>query len=278
MGAVAGSSAALSTRFPGARVLVVDDERSLRTTLSDVLSRVGYQVWAVACGAEALEVLAQREYDVVLLDLKMPDIDGTDVLREARLHAKDTIFIIMTAYGTLESAIIGLRHGAFDYLLKPSSLAHIVQTIEDGLHQRQERHGQKAEDPISLLEQALSTLKSMPEASALRDHADSRFLKAPGLLVDIQKCLVLLNSNPVDLTPTEFDILTYLMRHRARVVSARELVMHLRGYELDEREASDYLRSHVHRLRQKLSPPDGQPQWIETVRGQGFTFLITPTM
>jgi DNA-binding response OmpR family regulator len=264
----------LTTSVPGARVLVVDDERTLRTTLSDLLNRVGYQVWSVGCGSDALEIMARQEFDVVLLDLKMPDIDGTDVLREARLHAPQTLFIIMTAYGTLESAIVGIRHGAFDYLLKPSSLQKILETVEAGLTRRWRDHQQmEDDDPITLLERALVHLKSPAEPA--NQQSEARFLKAAGILVDRQKRLVLVDGEPVHLTATEFDILAYLMRHRDRVISAAELVEHLRGFELDEREASDYLRSHIHRLRQKLDSEADEPRWVKTVRGQGFTFAAT---
>jgi DNA-binding response OmpR family regulator len=265
----------LKTSFPGARVLVVDDERSLRSSLTDILNRVGYQVWSAGCGADALEILARQDFDVVLLDLKMPDIDGTDVLREARIHAPNTLFIIMTAYGTLESAIIGIRHGAFDYLLKPSPLQKILETVEAGLADRWKEHQQSDEDPVKLLEKALAHLKSSAEPGAAKP--EMRFLKASGILLDVQKRLVLVEGDPVHLTSTEFDILAYLMRHRDRVIPATELVEHLRGFELEEREASDYLRSHIHRLRQKLDGDAEEPRWIKTIRGQGFTFSMSQT-
>lgn len=263
----------LKTSFPGARILVVDDEQSLRSSLSDILNRVGYQVWSVGCGADALEVLARQDFDVVLLDLKMPDIDGTDVLREAHLHAPNTLFIIMTAYGTLESAIIGIRHGAFDYLLKPSPIQRILETVEAGLADRWKEHKQMDDDPVKLLERALVHLKSSAEPAP--SITGSRFLKASGILIDTQKRLVLVEGEPVHLTSTEFDILAYLMRHRDRVIPATELVEHLRGFELEEREASDYLRSHIHRLRQKLDSDTVEPRWIKTIRGQGFTFAMS---
>jgi DNA-binding response OmpR family regulator len=266
-------STPLQTSFPGARILIVDDEDPLRRTLTDLLTRVGYQAWAVGSGTDALESMAQREYDVVLLDLKMPDIDGTDVLREARNYTSETIFIIMTAYATLDSALVGIRHGAFDYLLKPSSLQTIVKTIESGLLERRHRYQQKTQDPITLLEQALAALRSEPVPVSEKDGEESRFLKAPNILMDVQKRVVLLHGDHVDLTPTEFDILAYLMRHRQRVVSPVELVEHLRGYELPKREASDFLRSHIHRLRVKMEPEDSEEyRYIRTIRGKGFTF------
>ena len=258
----------LQTSFPGARVLIVDDEESLRNTLEDLFDRVGYQADSVGSGLKALEILRDQTMDVVLLDLKMPEIEGTEVLKRARSFASDvdTVFIIMTAYGTMDSAITGIRHGASDYLLKPSSLETIVRTVERGLTKREE-HRQRLQDPIQMLESALAKLKETPQPSV---QPEPRFLRAQGLLVDKEKHLVLRDNDPVHLTPTEFDVLVYLMQNRNRVVTPVEIVEYLRGYKLDDDDASSYIRSHIYRLRRKIEPGSEEFEYIQTIRGRGY--------
>lgn len=144
--------------LPGAHILIVDDERALRHTLAGVFKHLGYQVTEASSGREALEHINHKDLDLVILDLQMPEMDGAEVLQAARPLAPDTVFIILTAYGTLDSAIIAVRYGAFDYLLKPSPVKEIVRAVEAGLAERQRRlHHQ---DPVALLEQALVTLKT----------------------------------------------------------------------------------------------------------------------
>lgn len=261
----------LQTSFPGARVLIVDDEVNLRQTLEDLFARVGYQADSVGSGLKALEILRDRSMDVVLLDLKMPEMEGTEVLRQARSYAADadTVFIIMTAYGTMESAITGIRHGASDYLLKPSSLETIVRTVERGLTKREEQR-QRLQDPIQMLESALAKLKEAPRPEV---PPETRFLRAPSLLIDKEKHLVLRDNEPVHLTPTEFDVLVYLMQNRNRVVTPVEIVEYLRGYKLDEDEASAYIRSHIYRLRRKIEPGSEAREYIRTIRGRGYSFV-----
>jgi len=253
--------------FPGAHILIVDDEQTTRRTLAGLLQRLGYRTAEASSGRRALDYIARRHFDLVILDLKMPGMDGTEVLRSARPVADDTVFIILTAHGTLDSAIAGIRHGAFDYLLKPSPVKEIVRAVEAGLAERQRRLQSK--DPVTLLERALANMKAVtarPETSS----TTNRFFHALDLTVDTMKGLVLAGGQPVDVTPTEFDVLTYLMRNQDRVVSCRELVAHLRGYDLDERDARVFLRSHIHRLRQKLERDSSSPCIIHTVRGRGY--------
>ena len=257
------------TALPNARILIVDDERSLRRTLAELFKRMGHQTVEASSGRAALEQIARQPFDLVLLDLKMPGMDGTEVLKAARSLAPDTVFIILTAYGTLDSAIVGIRHGAFDYLLKPSPVSEIIRAVEAGLTERQRRL--QSGDPVRLLEQALANLKataSQPEPPPPIE----RFLQAQGITVDTMQRVVVVDGRPVELTPTEFDILVYMMRHRERVVSCRELAAHLRGYDLDERDARLLLRSHIHRLRHKLERAPDRPQFIRTVRGKGYIF------
>ncbi|RLC77561.1 MAG: hypothetical protein DRJ03_18680 [Chloroflexi bacterium] len=253
-----------------AHILVVDDERTMRHTLAEIFTQLGYQTTMAASGQQALEYIARQSFDLVLLDLKMPGMDGAEVLKAARPLAPDTVFIFLTAHGTLDSAIAGIRHGAFDYLLKPSPVQEIIRAVEAGLAERERRRN--AENPMTLLERALVSLKDaaqQPEASS----AGERFLHASGITVDVPRQLVVARGQPVALTPTEFEILTYLMRHQNRVVSCRELTAHLHGYDQDERDARILLRSHVHRLRHKLEHDHAHPQIIRTVRGRGYTIL-----
>lgn len=112
--------------FPGAHILVVDDEQATRHTLAELLVRMGYQTVEAPCGHKALEHMARQRFDLVILDLKMPGMDGTEVLKAARELAPDTVFIILTGHGTLDSAIASIRHGAFDYLLKPQDRKSVV--------------------------------------------------------------------------------------------------------------------------------------------------------
>ena len=250
-----------------ANILVVDDERATRHTLAGLLRHSGYRTVEAASGREALEHLTHQRFDLVILDLKMPEMDGTEVLRAARPLAPDTVFIILTAYGTLDSAMVAIRHGAFDYLLKPSSMQEIVRVVEAGLAQRRQRLAQQ--EPMVLLERALEGLKAKVEEPETASGPE-RFLQAQEVNVDTLKQLVVVRGQPVDLTTTELNILVYLLRHRERVVSSRELVTHLRGYELDERDARLVLRTHMHRLRNKLERDPAHPRLICTVRGSGF--------
>jgi DNA-binding response OmpR family regulator len=253
--------------FAGAHILVVDDESATRHTLADLFTRMGYQATEAASGPAALEQIGRRRFDLVILDLNMPEMDGSEVLKVARRLAPDTVFIILTAYGTLDSAIVGIRHGAFDYLLKPSPVKEIVRAVEAGLAERRRRTS--GEEPVALLERALDSLRAATERRPDAPPA-ARFLQAVDLTVDTLRRLAVVRGQPVELTATEFDILTYLLRHRERVVSCRELAAHLRGYDLDERDARVFLRSHIHRLRRKVEHDPDHPTLICAVRGSGY--------
>jgi DNA-binding response OmpR family regulator len=265
-------------RFPEAHILVVDDELSLRRTLTQMLNRMGYRAAGAASGKEALRYIGRHTVDLVVLDLKMPGMDGVEVMETARPMAPNIVFIILTAYGTLESAIAGIRHGAFDYLLKPSPMKEIIKTIEAGLAEREQRLEQ-GEDPVALLERALHTLKDSSEAedSTVTAGSAERFLQADGVTVDLQRKVVVVRESPVDLTPTEFDILVCMMRQQNHVLSCRQIVAQIRDHAMDERDARILLRSHIHRLRQKVEKDPTDPSLIRTVRGEGYIFSSQET-
>ncbi len=266
------------TAFPGARILVADDEPGIRRTLLDLFKRVGFRPTEATSGTEALQKIRSEPFDLVLLDLNMPGMSGTAVLAEARPYAPDTVFIILTGYATLDSAIVALRHWAYDYLFKPSSLREILRVVENGLAARRQRA--LPSDPVALLERALATLKSAPAEPAtpaespLPLNTAERFLQAPGITVDLQKGLAMVAGNAVTLTPTELKILAYLMRRPGQVVSLCELGAHLQGVEVTLYEARDLVRAPLHRLRHKIEVDPDRPHFIHTVRGRGYVFEV----
>jgi signal transduction histidine kinase len=122
--------------MPNPKVLVVDDEQSVATTIKAILELDGNEVTAVTSGKEAMEQLRQREFDVVLTDLRLDDLDGIEILRETQKLWPDTVSIMLTGYASLESAVAALRSGAYDYLIKPSDVDELRATIGRALERR----------------------------------------------------------------------------------------------------------------------------------------------
>src|ERR1700712_1115008 len=115
------------------RILIVDDESSIRLTLSALLTRAGYVVTSAEGGAEAVVVLEQQAFDLLLVDLKMPGMDGMQVVAAARQRQPDIAIIVLTGHGSLETAVEGLHHGIFDYLLKTTEPTEVIARVKIGL-------------------------------------------------------------------------------------------------------------------------------------------------
>lgn len=256
-----------------ARILVVDDEPIIRETLAEVLNTEGREVMTAASGEEALALLQKETFDLMLLDLVMPGLGGLQVMEKARKIAPNTIIIMLTAHGTLSSAIQAMRHGAHDYLLKPASAPKIMASVEEGLRRRQEalrkqelvRQMERAIKELSTGELALQDTESEPERP-------TRFLRARDIVVDLQRQIILARDEPVNLTPTELRLLTTLMQRPDEVIGAHDLVQEVQGYECDELEARAIIRVHIRRLRKKIEEAPEDPRYIINVRGVGYMF------
>jgi DNA-binding response OmpR family regulator len=248
------------------RILVVDDEPTPRMAITEALNLMGYDAVEAASGVEALDALSVAAYDLMLLDLRMPGMDGVEVMGRVRQTHPDLVIIVLTAYGTLESAIEAVRAGAADYLLKPSSIRDTEAAIAQAL-QRQRRHPLT---PFSALGSALErenlvTLDTVPE----------RFLQSGSLMLDRERNLVLPRREgdlSVELTSSEVALLAHLMRHPDTVSSCRELARCALDYHVVEQEAQEIVRPHISRLRQKIEPEPDHPSLIRTVRGKGYLF------
>jgi len=218
-----------------ATILVVEDERDIRDLLRRYLERAGHSVLTSGTGAEALRLLEDGSTDLVLLDLGLPDVDGFDVLRLATTLGVSVI--ALTARSSVEDRILGLEKGADDYVTKPFSPQEVVLRVSAVLG----RH-------------------SAPVNDGIRSYGGGR------LVVDQQRHLASLDAASLDLTPTEWGLLTALSSVPGRVFSRAELVNRVRGYEFVGYERT--IDSHVKNLRHKLGV-DGS-QILETVLGVGY--------
>jgi DNA-binding response OmpR family regulator len=255
------------------RILIVDDEPSIRETLAEVLSSQGREILTASSGEEALALLQKETYDLVLLDLVMPGLSGLQVMEKAQKIAPSTIVIMLTAHGTLSSAIEAMRQGAHDYLLKPASAPKIMASVEEGLRRRRETL--RKQQLMQQMERAIKELATGELAVAQVEPeppSPSRFLRSSDIVVDLQRQIVLVRDEPVNLTPTELRLLTTLMQRPDEVMSAHKLVQEVQGYECDEREARAIIRVHVRRLRKKVEERPSDPRYIINVRGVGYMF------
>jgi DNA-binding response OmpR family regulator len=230
--------------------LVVDDEDALRFFIAETLRRIGHQVTEVSSGEEALEQLRDTRFDLVMLDLMLGGrVDGLKVLEVARWRWPEIVAIILTAHGSLESAMAAIREGVDGYLLKPVEPAELRQAVREALDRRQGMaRAQEAETEVYLL-----------ESGPFR--------------VDLKKHEATADGSPLDLTPREFTLLAHLMQNADRAISPEELVRVVREYEpLDAFEARDVVKWYIYRLRRKVEPDPSDPRYIVNVRGVGYRF------
>jgi two-component system, OmpR family, response regulator RegX3 len=220
------------------RVLVVEDEPAVGDALDYALRGEGFEVKVVADGESGLHAAQNEDYDVVVLDLMLPKMSGTDVCR--RLRAESAIPIIMlTAKGAELDRVLGLEVGADDYVTKPFSMAELIGRIRAILRRRE-------------LDRSGRTSK----------------LRVGSLELDPMRHEARVEGNPKRLTPSEFKLLLLLAEQPERVFSRREIMQHLwdSDYVGDQR-ACDI---HISNLRQKLEHDPSRPERIVTVRGVGY--------
>lgn len=229
-------------------ILLVEDEPAILATIAYNLRREGYEVLTAADGEAAL-ALAARAPDAVVLDVLLPKLDGFEVCRRLRQHSAVPI-LMLTARGDEVDRVVGLELGADDYLTKPFSMRELLARVKALLRRRE------------LL---------AAEMGRQAEQAAGERLVAGDLLLDVAAHQVTKAGQPVALTPKEFDLLAFLMRHRGHVFSAERLLEQVWGYE----PASDArtVPVHVRSLREKLEEQPSKPSRLQTVRGVGYRFV-----
>jgi DNA-binding response OmpR family regulator len=237
-------------------ILIVDDEPVTRKSLSDILRLEGYNVTSAPNGQAAVEYVRTHQVDLMVVDLRMPGMDGLEVVQVVNQLAPDTEVVLLTAYASTETAIQALRLRIHDYLQKPAPPAQIVSSVKKGLDRRAARMQAKG-----------GVLDSSDAIEAL----DSVILD-DGTEVDLSRRQIKREEIIVNLTPAEGRLLRVLLANEGKVFAHRELVLLVQGYDTSQREAPEILRPLVSRLRHKLDVFPALSDQIVSVRGTGYVY------
>ncbi len=239
-----------------ANILVVDDELIERQSLTDILRLEGYHVAAVGNGEAAIDHVRLNPVDLVLLDLRMPGMSGLEVIKVISRISPDVEIILLTAHGSMESAIEALRKRVHDYLLKPASPAQILESVSRGLARRNTK------------------LQSRQKRTSEDGESDQHAIVAldDGTIIDFGRRLVRAGHHTIFLTPAEGRLLKIFVENIGKVYTHRELVLLVQGYATSQQEAPEILRPLVSRLRQKLDGVPSLLRRIVSVRGTGYVF------
>ena len=220
----------------GQRVLVVDDETSIRRYLRAALTAQGFTVYEAANGQEALNAVIANRPDIIILDLGLPDIDGIEVTRHLREWSQTPI-IILSVREAEQDKIAALDAGADDYLTKPFSTGELMARMRVALR----RLASKPDEPI---------------------------LQVGGLQMDLSRRLVTVDENQISLTPTEYDILRLLMQNAGKVITHHQLLRQVWGTAYESE--MHILRVNISNLRRKIEHDPARPMYIHTEPGVGY--------
>lgn len=236
-------------------ILVVDDEPVARQSLTEILRLEGYAVNSVPNGQAAVEYVRTHPIELIIVDLRMPGMDGLEVIQVVNQISPETEVILLTAFGTTETAIQALRLRVHDYLLKPAPPAQVVNSVKKGLVRREARL--KARGGTATME-----VDDVALEITLKD----------GTHIDLSRRQVRKKDKVIHLTPAEGRLLRVLIENPGRVYSHRELVLLVQGYDTSQREAPEILRPLVSRLRHKLEAFPSLSDRVVSVRGTGYLY------
>lgn len=225
------------------RILLVEDEPSLVMTLSDLLASEGHRVNTVSDGQQGFELACRQDFELLILDVMLPNKNGFDICRELRGRGVPTPILMLTARGQVIDKVLGLKLGADDYLTKPF-------------------------DAMELLARVEALLRRAPAAAAVKLPDTFRF---GTVQVDLRRTQVRRKGQLVELSAREFELLRYFIQQRDATLSRQQLLRDVWGY--DEEALTRTIDVHVGALRQKLEDDAQQPRHFLTVRGLGYKFV-----
>jgi len=223
------------------RALVVEDEPLLNEELEEHLLEEQFSVDCAETLQQGRDLVAGDEYDLVLLDLGLPDGNGLELLKMIKKYYEETAVVILTARGEVEDKVEGLELGSDDYLAKPFAMAELRARIHAVLRRR--------------------------------FKIDENEIKAGKLLLNLNHMEVGYDGRTLELTETEYKILRYLLLNKNKTITRIALAEHIWGSKVDDRFSLDFINSHMKNLRKKLSQA-GAPELIETVYGVGYKLEV----
>lgn len=223
--------------------MIVEDEAAVARGVQFALEREGYSTTIVPTGEDALQRFDELAPDIVLLDVRLPGIDGFEVCRRLRSQTRAPI-LFLTARADEVDKVVGLEIGADDYLVKPFSVRELVTRVK------------------ALLRRAYGELA---------DTQTGRVIRRGDLVIDLERRRVSRDGERISLTTTEFELLRYLAARPGRVYSRRELLELARDYDsIDQDERT--INVHISHIRDKIEPDPSRPRYIKTLRGAGYAF------
>ena len=221
---------------PSTRILIVEDEEPIAGFIRQGLMEAGFVVDIAGDGLHGFELAKSEPYNILILDIMLPGIDGLELLRRVRAAGMNTHVLILSAKGSVSDRVTGLQLGADDYLTKPFAFAELLARIQSLL-----RRDRGAQEPLSL---------------AVSD-----------LILDLLNRKAIRGGEEIDLQPQEYSLLKYLMVNRGRVVTRTQILQHVWGYNFHP--STNLVEVHVCRLREKIERSD-KPKLLRTIRGAGY--------
>ena len=253
------------------KLLIVDDERGIRMVLAGMLEKSGYQVDAVENAQTALDRLSLLEYDLLLVDLQMGEIDGITLIERMKTSHPQVALIILTGYPTINTAIQALREGVDDYLVKPASADAIRAAVRRALDRRQANREQA--QALTRISQEVHKLMQK-QAVSDPDRAPKSLFHCGQLLLDDSRHLVEWRGRPLALTPIQFRMLFQLALNAGQVLTPQNLASSVQGYDCSPQEAREVIKPHIYALRAALEVDPSRPQVLLNVRGVGYTLHL----
>lgn len=224
------------------KILIIEDNPLLLDMLEQTLQSTGYKCETATKYAEAAEKIVMYEYDVLLVDINLPDGSGLDLIRLIKLEKPSAGIIVISARNSLDNKIEGLNLGADDYMTKPFDMSELIARVKALLRRR--------------------------------NFMGSESLHFGKLEIDTNARLIMVNSNPLELTKSEYDILLFFISNVGRVLTRESIAEHIWGDNMDLADSHDFIYSHIKNLRKKITTA-GVSDPIKTIYGVGYKFELT---
>jgi len=239
-------------------ILLIEDDNGLVFTLSDRLTAEGYNLQTASDGRSGLQMALRHHFDLILLDVMLPEKTGFEVCRELRRNNIQTPILMLTARGQLDDKITGFKLGADDYMTKPFEALELIARIQAHIR------------------------RSAYPATSSNDKPNDKLNEKPrhthrfgDITVDVRGIEVRRSGVLIDLSAKEFQLLVFLIEHQGRMLSRDDILNNVWGY--DSLPTTRTVDTHIAWLRQKLEPNPRQPQYILTVHGSGYKFAAPTT-